>query len=47
MAGVAHAKLAGIAVVGGATVVAEPERVVIEADRAGIFVLGVPTGTER
>ena len=38
VAGVAHAKLAGIAVVGGATVVAEPERVVVEADRAGVFV---------
>jgi len=47
VAGVARAKLAGIAVVGGATVVAEPERVVVEADRAGIFVVGVPAGTER
>jgi hypothetical protein len=47
VAGVTRAKLAGIAVVGGATVVAEPERVVIEADRAGIFVVGVPAGTER
>jgi UDP-2,3-diacylglucosamine hydrolase len=47
VAGVTRAKLAGIAVVGGATVVAEPERVVIEADRAGIFVVGVPPGTER
>ena len=46
VAGVARAKLAGIAVVGGATVVAEPERVVLEADRAGIFVVGVPPGTE-
>ena len=45
--GVARAKLAGIAVVGGATVVAEPERVVVEADRAGIFVVGVRAGTER
>jgi hypothetical protein len=47
IAGVARAKLAGIAVVGGATVVAEPERVVVEADRSGIFVVGVPAGTER
>ncbi len=47
VAGVARAKLAGIAVVGGATVVAEPERVVVEADRAGIFVVGVRAGTER
>ncbi len=47
VAGVARAQLAGIAVVGGATVVAEPERVVVEADRAGIFVLGVRAGRER
>jgi UDP-2,3-diacylglucosamine hydrolase len=47
VAGVARAKLAGIAVVGGATVVAEPERVVIDADRAGIFVVGVPGGTKQ
>jgi UDP-2,3-diacylglucosamine hydrolase len=47
VAGVARAKLAGIAVVGGATVIAEPERLVSEADRAGIFVVGVSAGTER
>jgi UDP-2,3-diacylglucosamine hydrolase len=47
VAGVARAKLAGIAVVGGTTVIAEPERLVSEADRAGIFVVGVPAGTER
>ncbi len=47
VAGVARAKLAGIAVVGGATVVAEPERVIVDADRAGIFVVGVPAGTKR
>jgi hypothetical protein len=47
VAGVARAKLAGIAVLGGTTVIAEPERLVSEADRAGIFVVGVPAGTER
>jgi UDP-2,3-diacylglucosamine hydrolase len=47
VAGVARAKLAGIAVVGGTTVIAEPERLVSEADRAGIFVVGVPAGTKR
>jgi UDP-2,3-diacylglucosamine hydrolase len=47
VAGVVRAKLAGIAVVGGTTVIAEPERVVSEADRAGIFVVGVPGGNEQ
>lgn len=47
VAGVARAKLAGIAVVCRTTVIAEPERLVSEADRAGIFVVGVPAGTER
>jgi hypothetical protein len=47
VAGVARAKLAGIAVVGGTTVIAEPERLVSEADRAKIFVVGVPAGNER
>jgi hypothetical protein len=47
VAGVARAKLAGIAVLGGTTVIAEPERVVSEADRAGVFVVGIPPGTER
>jgi DUF1009 family protein len=45
--GVARAGLAGIAVVAGGTVVAEPERLVAAADRANIFVVGAPTGTER
>jgi DUF1009 family protein len=45
--GVVRANLAGIAVVGGTTVIADPERVVSEADRAEIFVVGMPTGTER
>jgi DUF1009 family protein len=39
--GVARAQLAGIAVVAGSTVVAEPERLGVLADRAGLFVLGV------
>jgi UDP-2,3-diacylglucosamine hydrolase len=47
VAGVARAGLAGVAVVGGATVAAEPERVVLEADRAGVFVIGVPAGPDR
>jgi DUF1009 family protein len=38
----AAAGLAGIAVVAGATIVAEPQRLVEEADRAGLFVMGCP-----
>jgi DUF1009 family protein len=38
---VAAASLAGIAVVAGSTIVAEPERVVLAANRANIFVIGV------
>lgn len=38
---VASAGLAGIALVAGATVLAEPERLVAAADRAGIFVVGM------
>lgn len=45
--GVARAGLAGIAVVAGATIVAEPERLVQGADRANIFVIGVRAGTGR
>ena len=44
--GVARAGLAGIAVVAGATIIAEPERLVAAADRANIFVIGVPAGTD-
>lgn len=40
--GVAKAGLAGIAVVAGYTVVAEPQTMVEAADRAGIFVIGLP-----
>lgn len=36
----AGAGLAGIAVTAGATIVAEPQRLVAEADRAGLFVVG-------
>lgn len=45
--GVARAGLAGIAVVAGSTIVAEPARLVAAADRANIFVIGTPAGTER
>jgi DUF1009 family protein len=40
----AKAGLAGIAVIAGATIVAEPQRLVDEADRAGLFVVGCPDG---
>jgi DUF1009 family protein len=39
--GAARAGLAGIAVVAGSTIVAEPERIGTIADRARLFVLGV------
>ena len=46
--GAARAGLAGIAVVAGSTIVAEPERIGTIADRAGLFVLGVrEQATER
>ena len=42
------AGLAGIAVVAGSTIVAEPERIAAAADRAKIFVIGVDAdGTGR
>lgn len=40
--GVVRAGLAGVAVVAGETIVAEPERTVVAADKAGVFVVGVP-----
>ena len=40
--GAARAGLAGIAVVAGATVIAEAEGLVSAADRAGIFIVSVP-----
>ena len=39
--GAAQAGLAGIAVVAGSTIVAEPAQIGATADRAGLFVLGV------
>ncbi|HSP49418.1 MAG TPA: UDP-2,3-diacylglucosamine diphosphatase LpxI [Pseudolabrys sp.] len=44
---VARAGLAGIAVVAGSTIIAEPERLIAAADRAGIFVVGAPARSER
>lgn len=41
---VAHAGLGGIAVTAGAAIVAEPEQLVLAADRAGVFVVGVAAG---
>jgi DUF1009 family protein len=42
------AGLAGIAVVAGSTIVAEPERIAVVADRAKIFVIGIDAdGTQR
>ena len=43
--GAARAGLAGIAVVAGATIVAEPGKLVTAADRTNIFVIGAPAGT--
>lgn len=40
--GLAAAQLAGMAVVAGYTVVAEPQAIVEAADRAGLFVIGEP-----
>jgi len=47
VAGVARAGLAGIAVMAGETIVAEPETLIEAADRANIFVVGIPAGPER
>jgi DUF1009 family protein len=44
----AGAGLAGLAVVAGSTLVAEPERIAATADRAKVFVIGVSAdGTDR
>jgi DUF1009 family protein len=40
--GVKRAQLAGIAVTAGQTLIAEPEIAVERADRAGLFVIGLP-----
>src|SRR3974390_462921 len=45
--GVARARLAGIAVVAGSTIIAEPERVVTTTDFAGVFVIVLPAGSEQ
>lgn len=45
--GVVRAGLAGIAVAAGSTIVAEPVELIAAADRAKIFVVGAPAGTER
>jgi len=45
--GAARAGLAGIAVVAGSTIVAEPERLIAAADRTNIFVVGLPAGSEQ
>ncbi|MBS0535451.1 MAG: UDP-2,3-diacylglucosamine diphosphatase LpxI [Proteobacteria bacterium] len=42
--GAVRAGLAGVAVVAGATVVADAEQLVAAADRAGVFILGLPSG---
>ena len=40
--GAAQAQLAGIAVIAGNTLVAEPQAMVEAADRAGLFITGLP-----
>jgi DUF1009 family protein len=46
--GAAEAGLAGIAVLAGSSIVAEPDRFAGDADRAGIFVVGVrPDGSSE
>jgi DUF1009 family protein len=44
---VARAGLAGIAVTAGSTIIAEAAEVTAAADRARIFVIGVPEDTAR
>lgn len=45
--GIVRAGLAGIAVAAGETIVAEPSLLVQAADRADIFVVGLPAGSEQ
>jgi DUF1009 family protein len=47
VAGAVRAGLAGIAVMAGETIVAEPEALLEAADRAKIFVVGMPAGPQR
>jgi UDP-2,3-diacylglucosamine hydrolase len=42
VAGAANATLAGIAVVAGNTLAADPQAMVEAADAAGLFVMGLP-----
>lgn len=42
--GAVRAGLSGIAIVGGATIVADADRIVSAADGAGVFVVGLPAG---
>ena len=44
---VARAGLAGLAIVAGSTIIAEPEKVVAAADKAGIFVVAVREDAPR
>lgn len=46
VAGVVQAGLAGVAVVAGSTIVAEPARLIESANRANIFIVGVPPGAD-
>jgi len=41
----ARAELAGVAIVAGAAIIVDPQRVARAADVAGIFVVGIPAGT--
>jgi hypothetical protein len=41
VAGIARAGLAGLAVVAGATIIAEPQKVIADANAAGMFIVGV------
>ena len=41
--GAANAKLAGIAIVAGNTLIADPQAMIVAADKAGLFVTGVAT----
>jgi DUF1009 family protein len=45
--GVARAGLAGLALVANETIVAEPERLMQAADRAKVFVVGIPLSSGR
>ena len=40
--GAARARLAGIAIAAGNTIVAEPQAMIAAADAAGLFVTGLP-----